>query len=529
MSIIVLDSVSFYYPDSEDALIENLNLNLESSWKLGLVGRNGRGKTTLLKLISRVLKPVSGTLKCELETSIFPFKPGNSNLSVIEVIKESVAPYSFWEKRMEELLSASDEKGIAEFGEIQEKYASANGYKIDSIVKKELHLLGMEEEIAERRFSSLSNGEQTRALIISLFLRKDSFALIDEPTDNLDMNGREALGEYLSGKNGFILATHDRELLDKCVDHILSLNKSDVSLTAGNYAQWKHNTDIELEFERRKNENLKKEIKSLETSAKRSRGWSVNKEKEKIGAFDKGFISHKSAKLMKRALAIEKRIESKISEKKMLLANREYKHLLKLESEGKSPERILSVQNVTIILEGKVVVQNVSFEVNRGERVALLGCNGSGKSTVLRAINKEIIVAEGSIFFPAHLKICNSRQSPSWTSGYISDYLQSEKIDETRFRQIMGAMGAWGEIFERPLETFSKGQLKKVELCKSFLNPCDLIIWDEPLNYLDIESREQIEELILSYQPTILFTEHDSMFVENIATKIVNLDKYQQR
>jgi len=136
----------------------------------------------------------------------------------------------------------------------------------------------------------------------------------------------------------------------------------------------------------------------------------------------------------------------------------------------------------------------------------------------------ELKLDDGLFYKPNYVTISYARQNPLWDNGYLRKFLQSEKIDETKFRNIIGVLGVAGNIFERPLETFSKGEIKKIEFCKSFLESYDLLIWDEPLNYLDIMGREQIERVVLKYKPTLIFTEHDKIFIENIATKIIRLN-----
>lgn len=524
MSCININSLSFYYNDSVDKVFDNLTLNIDTSWRLGLIGKNGRGKSTFLNLLNIKLFPVKGEIVSDLNTFYFPYVPEYIEQTTFNVIKENVAPYNFWEKQMETLSKASDEKSIFDYSEVLERYQNASGYEIDSMIEKEFTELGMSSNLLKREFRTLSGGEQTRALIVSLFLKKDSFPLIDEPTDHLDMKGRMILGEYLSKKKGFIVVSHDRNFLDTCIDHVLSINKSDVRINNGNYSQWKHNMEIEEEFEKRKNENLRREVNSLEIAARKGRRWSDGKEKEKIGATreftDKGNIGRRSAKLMKRALNIEARVEKKLEEKKSLLKNVEDERKLKIETKKKN-EKLLSVTNASLSFDDERIFENISFDINRGDRIALIGDNGCGKTSLIRALMKEINLNEGLIHIPTYVKISYASQNPNWNKGYLRDHLKREKIDETKFRHILGVMGAWGELFDRPLETFSKGQLKKVELCRSFLEQCDLMIWDEPLNYLDVSSREQLEEVILEFKPTMLFTEHDKAFVENIATEVI--------
>ncbi|HMS64026.1 MAG TPA: ATP-binding cassette domain-containing protein [Ignavibacteria bacterium] len=525
MSTISINSLTFYYKDSSDKVFNDLNLNIDTGWRLGLTGRNGRGKSTFLNLLNKKLVPVHGSIQSEVETFYFPYEHEIKEQSTFSLIKERIAPFTDWEKQMEMQSKKGDKDSINEYGEILEKYQNANGYEIDSLIKKEFSELEMSNDLLKRNFNTLSGGEQTRTLLIPLFLKKNTFPLIDEPTDHLDMKGRIILGEYLSKKNGFILVSHDRNLLDKCTDHILSINKSDVKLNKGNYAQWKYNMDFEEEFEKRKNENLKREVKSLESSARKRRSWADSKETEKTGAYDKGYIGHKSAKQMKRALNLELRIEKKIDEKKSLLNNKEGERSLKIETIKKSTEKILSVSNATLIFDNRIIFKNFSLDIFKGDRVALTGDNGSGKTSLINAIRKQISLGEGIIYNPNYLEISYSDQNPEWDNGSLREHLKNSNIEETKFRNILGVMGAWGELFDRPLEKFSKGELKKAELCKSFIKPFDLLIWDEPLNYLDIASREQLEKVILEHEPTILFTEHDKKFVENVATKVVYLDK----
>jgi len=153
----------------------------------------------------------------------------------------------------------------------------------------------------------------------------------------------------------------------------------------------------------------------------------------------------------------------------------------------------------------------------------LIGSNGSGKTTLFNAICKEIPIRSGLIHVPGNVTMLRAYQKPLWVSGNLREHIQRGNIDETRFRQILGVMGVSGDIFDRPLETFSQGQLKKVDLCRSFIRPVHLLLWDEPVNYVDVMSREQIEEAILAFKPNLLFIEHDKYFIDRIATDVVRI------
>jgi lincosamide and streptogramin A transport system ATP-binding/permease protein len=384
--------------------------------------------------------------------------------------------------------------------------------------------MDLEEELLARCFATLSGGEQTRALIVALFLRKGIYPLLDEPTNHLDIQGRIALSNYLASKQGFLVVSHDRYFLDGCVDHIISINRSGVRVNQGNYSTWKQQSDLELEYEIRQNEKLKREIRQLKKAAQQRRDWSDSKEKTKLAAYDRGFVGHKAAKQMKRALVIEERIQHNLEEKQQLLKNYEKERILKLQSPKKVPEQLLRIQDLTVKFRDKTIFEKFSLSVCKGERIAIIGGNGSGKTTLFNVICGTIDYHSGTIDLPGYLKLLRTYQVPRWQSGFLREYLQAENVDETRFRQILGVLNVEGDIFDRPLESYSQGQLKKVDLCLSFMSPAHLMLWDEPLNYIDILSREQIEQVVLDYSPTLLFIEHDKYFVDRIATDVVIMD-----
>ena len=530
MSAISIQNISFHYTSPYNVIFENLSLSLDVSWKTGLVGRNGRGKTTLLRLLTQELNPTTGSISLAVNLFYFPYTPSSPSSATLDVIKESIAPYKLWEKKMDELLKKATDDNMVKYAEILDKYQAEQGYEIDSLIEREAGRLGLTGTYLNRPFDSLSGGEQTRALIIPLFLKNNILPALDEPIDHLDMKGRDLLADYLAQKQeGFLLASHDRFILDACTDHIVSINKSDIRINQGNFSTWKTQMEIEEESERRRNENLNREVANLEEEARKRRKWSDTKEKEKIGATgkhtDKGFISHKATKMMKRALTAERHKEKNLVEKKELLKNYEYQKKLKLSKENRSPDILLSVENISVSFDEMKIINDLSFTVYKNERIAITGENGCGKTTLVNAITGDVSLDNGCIRLPNYVSVARAFQNPKWRAGLLRNHLKQDGIEETRFRNIMAAFKIQGEIFDRPLETFSRGELKKVDLCCSFINPVNLLIWDEPMNYLDIASREQIEEVILEFEPTMLFIDHDRYFLNSIATDTFELPK----
>lgn len=521
MQSIQFNNVSFNYQEPYQEVFKHFSLSVHTHWRTGLVGDNGCGKTTLLNLIRGKIQPMEGSVDRTEEVLYFPFSPQDPKASTIKVIKDSIAPFEKWEK----LLGNPTEENLVLYGEILEKYQEKRGYEINALIEREAQGMGLEESHLLRPFCTLSGGEQTRALIISLFLNPGKFRLIDEPTNHLDIHGREALGQYLSKKQGFIVVSHDRYFLDLCVDHILHVENSRVRITKGDFTQWKVQMDLEEAHKKQRTENLKREVKSLKAAALKRRGWSDRKEKMKQGAFDKGRIGHLAAKSMKRALGVERRIQSKLEEKKELLGIVKRNHDLKIHAPKDLKEQLLTLENLNVSIGNQRILRDFSLHLIRGDRIAILGENGSGKTTLFQCILGRIKPDSGRVRFTHGLKISTAFQHPQWTKGLLRDRLKEAGLDEGRFRQVMGAMDMGGELFDRPLETFSLGQLKKADLCRSFLSPAHLLLWDEPLNDIDLKSRTRIEKVIEKHNPTMLFIEHDRRFIEKTATRVVELKK----
>jgi len=346
------------------------------------------------------------------------------------------------------------------------------------------------------------------------------------------MAGRERLGEWLAGRGGFLLVSHDRHFLDLCADHVLAIDKRGVKLSGGRYSDWRARIEEEEESERRRSEHLKRRIRSLDRAARQKRSWAGAREKSKSGVgqddstgkLDRGFIGHRAAKQMKRAKIIERRQQSRVDEQRELLKHTEKERRLKLDLADGPPECLLSLDDARIGVEGRVVIDGLTLDLQRGERVGLLGPNGSGKTLLLRTLDGELPCLGGSVHRAPRLEVGRALQDPLWREGLLGEHLRAAEIDETRFRQIMGCFGVSGEIFDRPMESFSHGERKKVDLCRSFVGPAHLLVWDEPLNYIDLDSREQIENVILDDEPTMLFVEHDRHFIETVATRVIELD-----
>lgn len=492
MSLIIVKNLSFYYEGSYDNIFENVSFQIDTDWKLGFTGRNGKGKTTFLNLLLGKYE-YSGNISANVEFEYFPYQIDKKQDNTINIINSIYSGYLHWE------------------------------------LVRELSLLQISEDVLYQPFETLSKGEQTKVLLATLFLKENKFLLIDEPTNHLDLDARKIVSNYLKSKNGFILVSHDRDFLDNCVDHILSINKTNIEIQKGNFSSWWENKKMQDNFEIAKNERLKKEVKRLSAAAKQSAAWSNDVEKTKLGTRnsgvkpDKGYIGHKAAKMMKRSKTIEARQQSALNEKVKLLKNIEKADDLKISQLDFHSKNIAELKNVSIFYGEKAVCQGVSFDIVKGDKIAIYGKNGSGKSSILKLICGENLSYTGIIRKSNNLKISYVSQDTSFLKGSLSDYAAENEIDESLFKAILQKLDFSRLQFEKDLSNFSGGQMKKVLIAKSLCEKAHLHIWDEPLNFIDVISRMQIEELLLEYSPTILFVEHDNVFCQNIATKIIKL------
>lgn len=493
MSLIQITNLTFAYDGSYDNIFENVSLQIDTNWKLGFTGRNGRGKTTLLQLLLGNY-PYRGHISASVDFAYFPYEVAEKQSDTLTVVESIYPDYEYWQ------------------------------------LLRELSRLEMDEEILYRPFETLSNGEQTKVLLAILFLKENSFLLIDEPTNHLDLQGRELVSRYLNSKRGYILVSHDRAFLDGCVDHILSINKTNIEIQRGNFSSWLENKERQDNFELAENQKLKKEIQRLQETAREKADWADRAERAKTGVArvdkPKNYKPYQAAKAktaMRRSKAIATRQQEVIAEKEKLLKNIETAENLKISQMDYHTKQLVLLQNISIAYGCTPVCKNITFSIEKGDRIALTGGNGTGKSSLIKLICGEAIPSTGTIEKGSGLKISYVPQDTSFLSGNLSDYANQCDIDESLFKAILRKLGFARVQFEKDMQMFSAGQKKKVLFAKSLSEQAHLHIWDEPMNYIDVISRMQIEELLLNFQPTILFVEHDRVFCEKIATKTITL------
>lgn len=501
MSLIQVTDLSFTYEGGYDPVFEHVSFQIDTDWKLGFTGRNGRGKTTFLNLLMNRYE-YSGSIVSSVEFDYFPFRVPDQERDTLEIVDSLLGDYEQWQ------------------------------------LKRELSRLQVTEDVLYRPFSTLSNGERTKILLAALFLKEDRFLLIDEPTNHLDREARALVSRYLNSKKGFILVSHDRKFLDDSVDHILSINKTNIEVQRGNFSSWYENKQKQDQYEQSENNRLKKGIRRLESAARQSKEWADRVESTKIGkksmAHEKSidsraFIGEKSRRMQMRRKNLEQRQDRAIDEKKGLLKNIEEAERLKLYPKTHHADRILSLKEVVPCFDGPVC-KPVSFQLEQGQRISLQGKNGSGKSSIMKLIlGKEesgsSISYEGIIETASGIKISYVSQDTSFLKGSLTEYAEESGVEDALFKAVLRKLDFSREQFEKQMETYSEGQKKKVLIARSLCEQAHLYLWDEPLNFIDVYSRIQIEDLILEFQPTMLLVEHDEAFTSHVSTHVVQLEQ----
>ena len=530
MSTIICRRLTFGYPGSEGNVFKDLDLVIDTQWRSALVGRNGRGKTTLMRLIQGELDPDRGHIERACPTAYFPRPVVDPEQPVRDVVKDAIGPFRRWEREMNELLEGGGDEALDRYGRLLEAYEESGGYTVDASLEAELAALGIDEQAWDKPYANLSGGEQTRCLLASLFASHGAstaanssratgpraFPLIDEPTNHLDADGRSRVADYLRAKPGFLLVSHDRAFLDACCDHVVALNRDTVEVERTSFSDWRVRFRQRLARQRADNTALKQDMARFTQVATDRRVGALKREGENDG-------TSRAKRQMKRALVAERRAEIAAEKRRRTLVDVEKERHLQLPDQERVA-RVLVVANDLTVWRGETpVFAKLSFTISPGDRVAVVGRNGSGKTTLLDQIERAPHHHAGTLSRPGHVKTARTFQHPQWTSGLLRDLLRDAGLDEPRFRQIMAVLGVRGRVLDGHVEDLSHGQQKKIDLARTFLAQAHLLLWDEPLNYIDIDAREQIEDVLLRDQPTVVFVEHDAAFVERVATKVIRL------
>ena len=498
-------------------VLDGLTFQVDQGERVGLLGRNGAGKTTLFKILTGELDYDEGTVvvgqgrRVGLISQIPVYPAG---YTVEDVLRSAFARLESLAEEMRALearmaAGESDPAILKRYGTLSERFEAFGGYDTDVAVNKIANGLSIPDSQRSQLFDSLSGGEKTRVNLGRLILEDTDILLLDEPTNHLDLHATEWLEEYIRSFHGTVVTiSHDRYFLDRTVTRVIEIQDGKAEFYSGNYSFYA------VEKERRYQERMKQyekeqaKIPQLEKAAEQLRVWAFM-------GMDKTY---------RRAISMEKRIERMRTTSKPTKARKMDARFSSAEFHG---DEVLGIRNVSKSYGDKHLFEGISLKVEGGERIALIGDNGTGKSTLIKMIVGELYPDDGRIKTGPQVKEAYLPQiirfdHPDW--NLVENMMAAKKgLSAQSARNRLAAYDFRGEDVFKPVSVLSGGEQSRLRLCMLMDDEINFLILDEPTNHLDIDSREWIEEAVEAYDGTLLFVSHDRYFINRFATRIWEL------
>ncbi len=499
-------------------VLRSVTFSLQKGEKMGLVGVNGCGKTTLMRMIAGEMQPDGGAIHRNKDLRV-GYLAQLDDIPLTDTVWGALLrvfePIRVMERRMAEveklLESADPETALRLSGEYQrltESYNAQQGYAYEGEMLRVLNGLGLKPEMHQRQVSTLSGGERTRLSLAKLLLQKPDIILMDEPTNHLDLEAIEWLQDYLTDyKGSLLLISHDRYFLDHVCNTMGELLGGKMIKFTGNYTEYMKKRTVDFETRMKAYELQQKEIQREQAIIERYR--SFNREK-----------SIKAAESREKRLAKVERLEKPVEEQHVRFS---------FDARRRSGEEALEVRELSKSFEGQTVFQNLSFKLRTGDRVALIGPNGVGKSTLFRILTHQLNPDHGSVRFGVNIDVgyYDQHQQNLNPQNTILDEVWNSfpKLEQTRIRSALGLFLFTGdEVFEK-IEKLSGGERGRVALTKLMLKQDNLLLLDEPTNHLDMDSREVLEDALRDFPGTILAISHDRYFINRFAEKVMVMEQ----
>lgn len=498
-------------------IIKDASFLVNENEKVAVVGLNGAGKTTLLKILSGEDTADSGIVTISKDAKLGYLRQINnldSELTIIEEMYTVIKPILDMEKKMldlsEQMKSALEdelEKYYNEYNTLTHNYELLDGYQARSNVNGILKGLGFNEDEFNKPISKLSGGQKTRVFLGKLLLSKPDIILLDEPTNHLDLSSIEWLEGYLLNyKGAIVIVSHDRYFLDKIVGKVIDIENGNVSTYIGNYSKFSRKKELKREADLKAYLNQQEEIKHQEEVIEKLR--SYNREKSIKRAESR-------EKLLDRIERVEKPVELKSDMG------------LRFEQTEESGMDVLKVEELSKSFGSKHLFSELNFELKRGEHVALMGDNGTGKTTILKIINGLLAPDTGDVVFGSRVQMAYYDQEHQVLNmqktlfDEISDTFPT--LSNTKIRNLLAAFLFMGDDVYKRIGDLSGGERGRVSLAKLMLSNANFLVLDEPTNHLDIMSKEILESAIRDFKGTVLYVSHDRYFINKTATRILDL------
>ena len=497
--------------DADDNILDGLTFDVQAGERVGIMGRNGAGKTTLFRILTGEIGYDSGEVifapgkKVGLISQIPKYPAG---YTVEQVLRTAFAGLEKLKRQLSELearMGAHPSREVlTQYDALMDRFTTGGGYETEVDLQKVVNGLNIPPEMRQREFTMLSGGEKTRVNLARLLLEKTDILLLDEPTNHLDMKSVEWLEEYILRFKGTVLTiSHDRYFLDRMVQRIVELRGGKAEFYTGNYSAYVVEKQARFDLQLKQYEQEQAKLKQLGYTVERMKGWGIN-----------------NRSLYRRAMSIQHRME-RIEKTERPVTEKQLK--LRFEEKDFFGDEVFTIRDLGKSFEDKTLFDHVELEVKGGERIALLGDNGTGKSTFLKILLGETLADHGKIKF-----------GPTVKTAYLPQIIHFDHPERTLYdtmlyeknctpqvaRDRLGAFLFQGEDVFKTVANLSGGEQSRLRLCMLMDEKINLLILDEPTNHLDIASREWIEAAVEDYEGTLLFVSHDRYFVDRFATRI---------
>lgn len=519
--MIVLSCNNLYKSFGIDSIIENICFTVNEGDKIGIIGINGTGKTTLMKIISGEYGYDEGDIYTSKDCEIGYLQQNTnflSNNTILEEVLTVFKPLIDMENYLRELEHKIAEEGsknnspileklMNDYSHVLEDFASKNGYGYKSEAKGVLKGLGFKDDDMDKPINILSGGEKTRVLLGKLLLKKPTLLLLDEPTNHLDSEAIEWLEFFLKQYKGTVmLISHDRYFLDQVVDRVFEIHNKKLKSYNGNYSKFIELSKVEKELELKKFEDQQKDLKRQEESIERLKAYGREKH-------------------LKRARSKEKALD-KID---VLDKPEAYRKKAKIQFNPSisSGNDVLHVEDLSMAYDERILFKGVNFDIYRGEKVALIGPNGIGKSTLFKIVMNELTPICGDFKLGTNVNVSYFHQEQKTLNldNTIIDEIwdSNEKLTQTEIRNMLGSLLFEDEEVFKKISTLSGGERARIAILKLILSKANFLLLDEPTNHLDIDSKEVLEEALENYTGTIFTISHDRYFLNTVVDKILVL------
>lgn len=507
--MITIKDLSKFYGST--CVLDNISLEVLDGEKVGIVGKNGAGKTTLFKILTGGLDYDGGDISMTkgFTVGIIDQIPNfDHSFTVEDVLKTAFAEITRLLEKLSELevlMSDGKEEILNEYSKIQAQIESKDGYNYDYEINKVCNGLDISNEMREKPFSVLSGGEKTRVNLARIILQKTDILLLDEPTNHLDLSATIWLTKYLESYKGSIITiSHDRYFLDEVVTKIYEIENTKISVYNGNYSYYAVEKDERLKRQMEDHLREAKELKTLKDASIKMHSWGTEKMHNRASSIDK--------RIAKMTVTDRPTKEKKI---KVSFVNTDYQ-----------TEELLKVYDISKTYENREILKNFGFKMVNGDKLAIIGNNGTGKSTFLKILLGLETPETGRVKRGVGLKTGYLPQIVHFTNperSLIDTMIYEKDVSTQTARNRLGSFKFSGEDQLKTVSLLSGGEKSRLRLCTLMYDDVNLLILDEPTNHLDIISREWIEEALEEYDGSLIFVSHDRYFISRFANKIIEL------